>query len=84
MYLSVENGTPSFSGIPFGDASLQDAGKEQTLYFSATNKHQKSHSRYFYLPVLDGETWQITQYFAGQEKTLTKEQFERFVRGHFN
>jgi hypothetical protein len=27
-------GTPSFSGIPFEDASLQDAGKEQTLSFS--------------------------------------------------
>ncbi|MDR3243735.1 MAG: DEAD/DEAH box helicase family protein, partial [Elusimicrobiota bacterium] len=34
----------------------------------------------FYLPVLDGNTWQITQYADGQENTLTKEQFESFVK----
>jgi hypothetical protein len=34
----------------------------------------------FYLPVLDGEVWQITQYANGQENSLTKEQFEDFVK----
>jgi len=34
----------------------------------------------FYLPVLDGETWQITRYATGEESTLSKEQFEAFVK----
>jgi type III restriction enzyme len=29
----------------------------------------------FYLPVLDGDVWQITQYKEGEEETLTKDSF---------
>ncbi len=34
----------------------------------------------FYLPVVDGDVWQITQYVNGEERTLSQAQFEAFVR----
>lgn len=33
----------------------------------------------FYLPVLVGENWQITQFFDGKESILTKSQFKDFL-----
>lgn len=33
----------------------------------------------FYLPIRDGETWKITRFLNGEEKTLTEEQFESFI-----
>ena len=37
-------------------------------------------SQILYLPIMDGNIWKITQYLDGVEKTLTKSQFEVFVR----
>ncbi len=35
---------------------------------------------YFYLPVLKDDVWQITQLYDGQERHLTKEMFEKFIK----
>jgi len=34
----------------------------------------------FYLPVIDEDIWQITQFHNGEEKTLSKDLFESFVK----
>lgn len=34
---------------------------------------------YFYLPVLKGDIWYITQFINGEEYTITKEQFLKFL-----
>lgn len=34
----------------------------------------------FYLPVMKNDIWQITQFYKGEEETLSKSLFERFVR----
>ncbi|HPL55823.1 MAG TPA: DEAD/DEAH box helicase family protein [Bacilli bacterium] len=36
----------------------------------------------FYLPIQQGDDWQITQYLNGEEKILTRSQFEKFVKNH--
>lgn len=36
----------------------------------------------FYLPVLKGDTWHITQLLNGEEKNITKEQFLDFVKNN--
>lgn len=35
----------------------------------------------FYLPLIKEDIWQITQFLNGEENTLSKEQFESFVKG---
>ena len=38
----------------------------------------------FYLPVIDRNVWQITQFYNGEEKTLSKDLFEGFVKKNFH
>ena len=33
----------------------------------------------FYLPVLEGETWKISRFLNGEEKTLSEKEFKKFV-----
>ena len=34
----------------------------------------------FYLPVIVKDTWQITRFLNGEEETLSKEQFFKFIK----